>query len=118
MQDYLEETRGKLEDRLQALYQGMQKLKAQGLPVDAVVPQGAIYLSAWFGLIGRTVDGQKVTTNEQVRRILLEKAGLAVVPFQAFGLKEENGWFRMSVGAVGVEDIESAMPRLKAALQG
>ena len=33
-------------------------------------------------------------------RLLLEHAGLAVVPLQAFGLHEESGWFRLSVGAV------------------
>ena len=35
------------------------------------------------------------------------------MPFQAFGLKEESGWFRLSVGAVSVEDIEAAFPRLR-----
>jgi len=45
--------------------------------------------------------------------VLLEHAGLAVVPFQAFGLREDTGWFRMSVGAVTVRDIEEAMPRLR-----
>lgn len=115
MRTYLTHTRAELESRLQALYAGIKSLKAAGLPLDAVVPQGAIYLSAWFGLIGKTVDGGVVRTNEQVRRILLEKAGLAVVPFQAFGLKEENGWFRLSVGAVGLADIEAALPRLRPA---
>lgn len=117
MRRYLAQTRGELEARLGALHRGLLALKAEGVPVDAVAPQGAIYLSAWFGLIGRTVDGVPVRTNEQVRRILLEKAGLAVVPFQAFGLKEENGWFRLSVGAVSLADIEAALPRVKAALR-
>jgi aspartate aminotransferase len=34
-----------------------------------------------------------------------------VVPFQAFGLKEETGWFRLSVGAVSMQDIADAGPR-------
>jgi aspartate aminotransferase len=40
-----------------------------------------------------------------------------VVPFQAFGLRGENGWFRLSIGAVSVRDIEEALPRVEAALR-
>jgi aspartate aminotransferase len=47
---------------------------------------------------------------------LLEEAGFAVVPFQAFGQQGDTGWFRMSVGAVSVEDIEAAFPRLRKVL--
>ena len=43
-------------------------------------------------------------------------AGMAVVPFQAFGLREESGWRRLSVGAVSIEDVRALMPRLEAAL--
>jgi aspartate aminotransferase len=115
-QAYLQGVRGELEARLQSLHRGLQALKAEGLPIDTVVPQGAIYLSAKFGLLGRTIGGVTLRTNEDVRRMLLERAGLAVVPFQAFGLKEETGWFRLSVGAVGLADIEAALVRLRAAL--
>jgi len=44
--------------------------------------------------------------------VLLEGAGLAVVPFQAFGLAREDGWFRLSVGAVSMAAIESGLERL------
>jgi aspartate aminotransferase len=44
---------------------------------------------------------------------LLEEAGVAVVPFQAFGLKEDTGWFRLSVGAVSMEEIATIFPRLR-----
>ncbi|MBV9786604.1 MAG: pyridoxal phosphate-dependent aminotransferase, partial [Chloroflexi bacterium] len=40
-----------------------------------------------------------------------------VVPFGAFGFKEENGWFRISVGAVSRQEVETGLPRLKAALE-
>ncbi len=39
--------------------------------------------------------------------------GLAIVPFQAFGLRGETGWFRLSVGAVSMDDIRAAFPRLR-----
>ncbi|MBP9107116.1 MAG: aminotransferase class I/II-fold pyridoxal phosphate-dependent enzyme, partial [Gemmatimonadaceae bacterium] len=40
--------------RLDALYQGINALKGQGFSVDAIAPQGAIYLSARFNLYGKT----------------------------------------------------------------
>jgi aspartate aminotransferase len=40
-----------------------------------------------------------------------------VVPFQAFGSTEDDGWFRMSVGAVSLADVDTALPRLEAALR-
>jgi len=86
---------------------------AAGLPVRDIPPQGAIYLSIQFDLIGR----RGFRTNDDVRRFLLREAGFAVVPFQAFGLAGENGWFRSSVGAVSVRDIDEALPRVEAALR-
>ena len=91
-------------------------MKADGLAVDAIAPQGAIYLSAHFDLFGKTVQGVAVRTNEDIRKLLLQHAGLAVVPFQAFGLKEDSGWFRLSVGAVSRDDIAQAFPRMRAML--
>jgi aspartate aminotransferase len=38
------------------------------------------------------------------------------VPFQAFGLREESGWFRLSVGAVSTDEIPATLGRLEAAL--
>jgi aspartate aminotransferase len=110
--------RRKLEERLQALYDGVMAMKRDGFPVDAVEPQGAIYLSVRFDLFGRTVRGVPVRTNDDVRRLLLEEAGLGVVPFQAFGFEGDTGWFRLSVGAVSMEDIAAAFPRLRAMLAG
>lgn len=102
--------------RLDALYAGFSSMKRDGYPVDAIEPQGAIYLSARFELFGKTIGGRSPSTNDEIRKILLESAGLAIVPFQAFGLKEENGWFRLSVGAVSMGDIEAMFPRLRTLL--
>jgi aspartate aminotransferase len=111
-------TRG-LETRLNALYDGLEAMRAEGLPVDAIEPMGAIYLSARFALNGRrTRAGATLRTNEEIRRYLLQEAGLAVVPFQAFGGTDETGWFRLSVGAVSMAEIEQVMPRVRAALEG
>jgi aspartate aminotransferase len=85
--------------------------------VEAVMPMGAIYLSARFELHGTTTpDGKTLTTNGDIRLYLLEAAGVAVVPFQAFGLDAETGWFRLSVGAVSRAEIAPMLQRLEAAL--
>ncbi len=103
--------------RLDIMYNGLMTLKGEGLPVDAIAPQGAIYLSARFDMIGRVFGETTVTTNDQIRHILLEEAGFAVVPFQAFGRAHDDGWTRLSIGAVAPSQIEDAIPRLRTVLQ-
>jgi aspartate aminotransferase len=103
-------------ERLEALHAGFSAMKADGLPVECIHPQGAIYLSLQLAVIGRSIDGQVLDRNEAIRTAILEHAGLAVVPFQAFGLMEETGWFRLSVGAVSMDEIEQMFPRLRALL--
>lgn len=102
--------------RLDALHAGFAKLAGDGYPVESIRPQGAIYLSLHLDLVGRSIDGARIESNETIRKLLLDRAGLAVVPFQAFGLKDETGWFRISVGAVSLADIEAAFPRIRALL--
>ncbi|MRG95611.1 pyridoxal phosphate-dependent aminotransferase [Polyangium spumosum] len=114
MHTFLSGVKAKVKERLDALFAGFSAMKAEGLPVDAIAPQGAIYLSARFDWIGKTIRGRSIQTNDEIRKVLLEEAGLAIVPFQAFGLREENGWFRLSVGAVSMDDIQAAFPRLRA----
>lgn len=105
--------KAKVKERLDALYSGFAAMKRDGFAVDAIHPQGAIYLSVRFDLFGRSIHGRSIATNEDIRKLLLEAAGLAVVPFQAFGLKGETGWFRLSVGAVSMADISAAFLRLR-----
>jgi aspartate aminotransferase len=106
-----------IQRRLELLHQGLLELRRAGHPVECIEPQGAIYLSARLDLIGRRLGGRRLEHNEGVRQALLEAAGVAVVPFQAFGLPDETGWFRLSVGAVSTQDIEQALPRLRGLLE-
>jgi aspartate aminotransferase len=92
-------------------------MRERGLPVESVAPEGTLYLSARADLLGRSVAGRRIQTDEDIRRLLLEEAGVAVVPFQAFGLKREDGWFRLSVGAVSVTAVEQGLKRLEALLE-
>ncbi len=115
---YHKHMKGELESRLELLYAGIKKLKAAGLPVDAIPPMGAIYLTANFSLLHRTTqNGIRLETNEEIRKYLLTEANLAVIPFQAFGATEETGWFRLSAGAVSIKEIETMLPKLEAAIR-
>ena len=68
-------------------------------------------------LTGRVaLNGVRMTSADDVRKWLLEEAGMAVVPFDAFG-SSTDGWFRLSVGAVSIADIEASLPRLRAGLE-
>ncbi|MFO1078865.1 MAG: aminotransferase class I/II-fold pyridoxal phosphate-dependent enzyme [Planctomycetota bacterium] len=103
--------RRELKERLDIAYAGVAAMHRDGFPVDAIAPQGAIYLSVRFDLIGK-----RFATNDEIRRHVLEAAAVAMVPFQAFGLEGDTGWFRWSVGAVAKAELEAMFPRLRAAL--
>lgn len=115
---YITQMRRDATDRLRALADGLRAMKDDGLPVDCIEPQGAIYVSARFNLRGRaTPSGDRLDTNDQIRRYLLDVAGLGAVPFQAFGFPGDTGWFRLSIGVVSVADINALMPRIREALE-
>lgn len=107
---------GRLAERLTAMSDGFDALEKKGYPVHSISPQGAIYFSAQFKLHGRSVAGRTLTTDEDIRNLLLERAGVAVVPFRAFGIRGDTGWFRLSAGAVSMDEITELFPRLKAML--
>lgn len=107
MHEYHRELRLGLKARLDAMYGGITAMREAGLPVDAMAPAGAIYLSAQFAL---------PFTEEATRAYLLEEADFAVIPFQGFGVTEDSWWFRLSAGAVSVADIERALPKVASAV--
>ncbi|MEZ5063142.1 MAG: aminotransferase class I/II-fold pyridoxal phosphate-dependent enzyme [bacterium] len=108
-----------LEARLGLIHESLVEMQAAGLPVDFVEPQGAIYLSVRFDLAGKTVAGRTIRSNEDLRQALLFGAGFAVVPFEAFGLEGPagDGWVRVSVGAVSVDEIREGMARVRKLLE-
>jgi aspartate aminotransferase len=97
--------------RLERLHAGLEELRSAGAAVRALPPAGALYLSVHFDLLDR------FGTDDAIRRFLLEEAGVAAVPFRAFGLQNESGWFRLSVGAVGLGEIDAALGRLRPVLE-
>ncbi len=106
---FAEHMHRELQLRLDLLHDGLEAMRTDGLPVRTIAPQGAIYLSVQFDLIGRG----GIQTNDEMRKLLLERAGFAVVPFQAFGSKREDGWFRLSAGAVSPAGIEAGLARVR-----
>ena len=117
--EFLGSMKSRLQHALEALFAGLQDLKTQGYPVDAMAPAGAIYLTAKIDVLGRTApDGTVLSTTAELTSYLIAEAQLALVPFSAFGSPASEPWFRASVGAETVESIQAALPRLKAALDG
>ena len=107
----------KVRARLDRLHQAIQRLKSRGFPVDSTSPEGAIYLAARIHPFGRrTPGGTTLQTNEAIRAFLLEACRIGLVPFQAFGFPADDGWFRLSVGAVDEAEVDAAMSRLETAL--
>ena len=111
LEEYFTRLDSKIAERMNILEQRLAELSNYG--VSYVKPEGGIYLTTRFNLFNQL----GVQTNEEIRQWLLESAGVAIVPFQAFGLDDESGWFRISVGSVGVDDIIAAMDRLESALK-
>ncbi len=106
-----------IQTRLEGFYQGLMQLKQEGFPVDAVAPQSAIYLTIQFNLVHKKKpDGKRLTNVAMVTEYLLQEAGLAIVPFYAFGAMRESNWYRLSVGASGIQDISDSIAALRDAL--
>jgi aspartate aminotransferase len=115
---YVEHMRVEATKRLDAVFDGIAAMQRDGLPVECVRPQGAIYVSARFALHGmRAPNGTTIESDEDVRKYLLNAAGLAVIPFSAFGSQTEAGWFRLSIGVVSVEQIQEMLPGLRRAIE-
>jgi len=114
---YLSKLKGNIQASLQTLYKGFSELKAEGFAVDAIEPMGAIYLTVKIDYTGKTTpDGDLIKNSADVNFYLIKEAGCALVPFSAFGTEESLNWFRVSVGATTLADIEAVLPRIKAAL--
>jgi aspartate aminotransferase len=114
---YLSHFKGEIEERLRSIYDGFMKLKNEGLAVDAIAPEAAIYLTIKVDLTGKkTEEGKSLNNQGEVTDYLLSEAKLAVVPFYAFGADKSSPWYRLSVGTCKKEEIGEMLAMLKAAL--
>lgn len=117
LNNYLNTFKEKVQCSLDALYHGIIKMKADGFAVDAINPMGAIYLTVQVDYIGKTSPEGKILQNTaDVNFYLIKEAKMGIVPFSAFGTDNMMNWFRASVGACSLEDIQLMIPRMRDAL--
>ena len=115
---YLANFKAEIEERLQSIYAGLISLKKEGLSIDAIAPEAAIYLTIKIDLVGKkTVNGKLLKDQEEVTDYILSEAKLAVVPFYAFGADRSSTWYRLSVGTCKKEEIPEMLGKLKEALK-
>jgi len=117
IKQYLSHFKSEIEARLRKIYDGFMLLKKEGLPVDAISPEAAIYLTIQVNAAGRqTTDGKILKDQSEVTAYLLSEAKLAVVPFYAFGAERSSAWYRLSVGTCKKEEISEMIGKLREAL--
>ncbi|MFY7733702.1 MAG: pyridoxal phosphate-dependent aminotransferase [Bacteroidia bacterium] len=117
LQLFLSELKQKIDIRFSGLFNGFNLLKAKGFPVQIIAPEGAIYLTAQFALMGKELpNGSIIKTTEDITSFLLNYAQLAVVPFTAFGCENGTDWYRISVGTLKENDIPELLQKLEIAL--
>jgi aspartate aminotransferase len=115
--NYLGTIKSNLQNSLNTLHEGFQQLKSEGFNVDSIEPMGAIYLTVKVDYAGKTTpSGDVLKTSTDINFYLIKEAKVALVPFSAFGTEEDVNWFRASVGASTLEDIQNLIPRIKEAL--
>ena len=114
---YLSHFKAEIEERLRRIYEGFTELKKEGYPVDAIAPEAAIYLTIKFDCTGKTAPGgKKLESQGDVTAYILNAAGLAVVPFYAFGAERSSAWYRLSVGTCKKNEIDEMLQKLRTAL--
>lgn len=118
IKSYLSHFKNEVEERLHRIYEGFMSLKKEGLPVDAIAPEAAIYLTIKIDLVGKkTADGKLLANQNDVTDYILNEAKLAVVPFYAFGASRDSAWYRLSVGTCKKEEISEMIDMLGKALR-
>jgi len=115
---YFVSFKSEVNERLQRIADGFVQLKKDGFSVDVIAPQAAIYLTIQINYVGKkTTEGNVLADQAAVTAYLLQEAGLAIVPFYAFGASTGSSWYRLSVGTCKKEEIDEMMGKLRVALQ-
>ena len=117
IRNYLSNFKKEIEERLRKIYDGFIVLKNEGLAVDAIAPEAAIYLTIKIDLAGKkTSEGTLLANQNDVTAYVLNEAKLAVVPFYAFGASRHSAWYRLSVGTCKKAEINEMVEKLREAL--
>ncbi|SBW28649.1 Aspartate aminotransferase [Candidatus Protofrankia californiensis] len=87
----------------------MHRMLSNTPGVVCPLPDGAFYCYASVaGVLGRTLRGKTPATSAELATLILEEAGVAIVPGEAFGTP---GYARLSY-ALGDEDLVTGVQRL------
>jgi aspartate aminotransferase len=114
---YFNDFKNAIVTRLKIFYDEFTYLKKEGFNVDAISPQGAIYLTVKLDLSGlKTPDGTVLDTTDDIMKFILEDAKIALIPFYAFGAPKDSKWFRLSVGTCSVQEAKDAVLSLRKSL--
>jgi len=113
---YMAHLKSELKYRLDYIYDRFMQLKANGLPVDAIAPQAALYLTVKLDFKGYTFHNKTLQNQQEVSDFILAEAKLAIVPFNCFGADTESPWYRISVGTCKREDLPKIFEHLELAI--
>lgn len=115
---FVNEFKNKIYDSLETLHEGIQDMKSRGFAVESIKPMGALYLTVELDYLGKSKpDGTPIKDSSDLVYYLIEEAGVALVPFSAFGNSRNMPWFRASAGGLSLEEIKKMLPRLEQALE-
>ena len=115
--EFVNHFKGEIAQSLTVLHNGIQELKNKGFAVESIQPMGALYLTVELNYVGKAKpDGTIITDSSDLVFYLIEEAGIALVPFSAFGNSRDMPWFRASAGGVSLDEIKNMLPRLESAL--
>ncbi|WP_242419858.1 aminotransferase class I/II-fold pyridoxal phosphate-dependent enzyme, partial [Frankia sp. CpI1-P] len=91
----------------------MHRMLTETPGVSCPLPEGAFYCyPSLQGVLGRGLRGRTPTTSAELCQLILEEAGVAIVPGEAFGTP---GFARLSY-ALSDEDLVKGVSRLSALL--
>jgi len=113
----INEIKNKLQTSLDSFYRGFAEMEKEGFPVSAIPPQAAMYLTVRIDLRGKTNPaGDLIESMDDVTAHLLNYAGVAIVPFYAFGAPTSSPWFRISVGTCRPEVVKDVLNSIRRAI--
>lgn len=105
-QEGIEEMRKAFDERRKYIVERINNIPG----VSCLTPKGAFYVMMNIdGLIGKTLGGKLIESDDDFAVALLEKALVAVVPCSGFGIKNFVRWSY----AVSLENIEKGLDRLE-----
>lgn len=109
-QESVEKMRQEFEKRRDYIVNRLNNIKG----VKCFKPQGAFYVFPNVkGLLGKSFQGNNISTSFELAQYLLEKARIAVVPGEPFGAP---GYLRLSYAA-SLENIQKGLDRFEEAIR-